>query len=262
MLVKIFDDGGSLGRAAAAQAAGSIRSAIAERGRARIILATGTSQFDFLQALTGMDDIEWSKVEAFHLDEYVGLPVTHKASFRKILLERVVQKTGLTKFHPVEGDAADLPAALRELGRLISAAPIDVAFIGIGENGHIAFNDPPADFNTGEPYLIVTLDEACRRQQVGEGWFANLSEVPTRAVSMSVRQILKTREIITVVPDNRKSQAIAASLEGDIGPMVPASILRRHPDVTVYLDRDSASGLGPELREQLQKQSQVTIPSV
>jgi len=259
MLVKIFQDGISLGEAAAKQAASAIRSAIADRGRARIILATGTSQFQFLEALTRISDIDWLQVEAFHLDEYVGIPASHPASFRKILLERVVQKTGITKFHPIEGDAMDLPVTLREVGRELSFAPADLAFIGIGENGHIAFNDPPANFSTEEPYIIVKLDEACRRQQVGEGWFADISAVPTQAISMTPRQILKARQIISVVPDKRKARAVAASLEGSIDPMVPASILRRHPDVTVYLDRDSASLLSPALRKALEKGSQVVV---
>lgn len=261
MLVKIFQHGISLGQAASEQAASAIRDAIANRGRARITLATGTSQFQFLEALTRIEDIDWLRVEAFHLDEYVGISASHPASFRKILLERVVQKTGITKFHPIDGDAMDLPATLQEVGRELSSAPVDLAFIGIGENGHIAFNDPPADFSTKDPYIIVKLDEACRRQQVGEGWFADISAVPTQAISMTPRQILKARQIISVVPGKRKARAVAASLEGSIDPMVPASILRRHPDVTVYLDRDSASLLSPALGNALEKGSQVVVGS-
>jgi len=188
-----------------------------------------------------MERIDWNKVEAFHLDEYVGLPVTHPASFRKFLMERVIKKTGITKYHFVEGDAADLSLAIREVSTQVASAPIDLAFVGIGENGHIAFNDPPADFETEEPYIMVELDEACRRQQVGEGWFADISQVPTRAISMSPRQMLKAKEIISVVPDQRKAQAVKLCLEGEIRPMAPASILRRHPNTTVYLDRDSSS---------------------
>ncbi len=211
-------------------------------------MATGASQFGFLDALTKTADIDWAKVEAFHLDEYVGMPITHPASFRKILLERVVHKTGMKRFHMIEGDAADLSAAIRDVGKELTSAPIDVAFIGIGENGHVAFNDPPADFTTEEPYLIVELDEPCRRQQVGEGWFADLSEVPTRAISMSPRQIMKSREIVSVVPDQRKARAVKACLEGKISPMAPASILRQHPNTTIYLDQDSASMLSPAVR--------------
>jgi glucosamine-6-phosphate deaminase len=259
MLVKVFESGRSLAEAAARQAADTIRQAITQEGHARIILATGVSQFAFLEALTGTGDIDWSKVEAFHLDEYVGIAVTHRASFRKILLERVVQKTGMTKFHPIQGDADDLSGIIRELGEKLSSEPVDVAFIGIGENGHIAFNDPPADFETDEPYMIVELDEACRRQQVREGWFAAVSEVPKRAVSMTPRQILRSRHIIAVVPDRRKAQAVKATLESEISPMVPASILRRHADVTLYLDQDSASLLSPALRNALQKESKVVV---
>ena len=247
MLVKRFKDPAVLARTAAEQAAAAIRRAIEERGRCRIVLATGTSQFAFLQALTGTTGIDWKKVEAFHLDEYVGIPVTHPASFRRILLDRVISKTGIQNYCFIPGDAPDISAAIREVGQQLTSAPIDVAFVGIGENGHIAFNDPPADFETAEPYLIVELDAACRRQQVGEGWFADISQVPKRAVSMSVRQIMKSREIIVVVPDKRKAQAVKLCFEGEVSPMAPASILRRHPNVTVYLDGDSAALLSSEL---------------
>ena len=240
MIVKVFEDKSSLGRAAAEQAATAIRNAIDERGRARIIAATGTSQLEFLDSLTKADNIEWKRVEMFHLDEYVGLPITHMASFRKYLLERLIRKTEITQYHLLEGNG-DPREVARRVGELLRAAPVDVAFAGIGENGHLAFNDPPADFETEEPYLVVTLDEACRRQQVGEGWFASISEVPRQAISMSVRQILKANEIIAVVPDARKAPAVKLCFEGEISPMAPASILRTHPATTVYLDRESAS---------------------
>jgi glucosamine-6-phosphate deaminase len=239
--VRLFDDVALLARAAAEQAAAAIRLAITERDCGRVVLATGNSQLQFLEPLTRMAGIDWNKVEAFHLDEYVGLPLTHPASFRKFLLELVIRKTGITKYHFVEGDAADLSRAIREVSTQLTSAPIDLAFVGIGENGHIAFNDPPADFETEEPYIVVELDEACRRQQVGEGWFADISQVPTRAISMSPRQILKAKEIVAVVPDQRKAQAVKLCLEGEIRPMAPASILRRHPNTTIYLDRDSSS---------------------
>jgi glucosamine-6-phosphate deaminase len=261
MLLKIFNDGASLACSAAEQASATIRDAIAEQGSCRMVVATGASQFQFLDALTKSADVDWAKVEAFHLDEYVGMPITHPGSFRKMLLERVVRKTGIVKYHLVEGDAEDLSAAVREVGRQLTVAPIDIAFIGIGENGHIAFNDPPADFETDDPYIVVELDEACRRQQVGEGWFANMAQVPTRAISMSVRQILKSREIITVVPDKRKAAAVKACVEGKIDPMVPGSILRRHANTTVYLDHDSASLLSPMLRDALKQESQVIVSS-
>ncbi len=259
MLLRIFGDKISLGCAASDQAAVAIRHAIAAQGYARIVVATAASQFEFLDALTKATGIDWAKVEAFHLDEYVGLPVTHPGSFRKMLLERVVNKAGITKYHLLDGDSLDPAAVARDVGRQLASAPIDIAFLGIGENGHIAFNDPPADFSTEEPYIIVNLDEACRRQQVGEAWFAGISDVPDRAISMSVRQILKAKEIIAIVPDKRKALAVRASLEGEISPMVPASILRRHPNATVYLDHASASLLNPAVLDALTKDSQVTL---
>jgi len=239
-MLKIFNDKKSLSKAAADHAAAAIREAISLNGTARIIAATGASQFDFLEALTHEAGIDWSKVEAFHLDEYIGLPVTHPASFRKILLERLFEKAGITKYHLLDGDR-DPSGTVERVGREISSAPIDIAFVGIGENGHLAFNDPPADFETEEPYLIVNLDEACRQQQVGEGWFADISEVPKQAISMSVRQILKSREIVAVVPDARKAQAVRACFEGPISPSAPSSILRTHSNATIYLDRNSAA---------------------
>jgi len=251
MRLKLFRDKVSLGQAAAEQAANAIRRAIVERGAARVIAATGASQFEFLNALTKTPGIDWTRVEAFHLDEYIGLPITHPASFRKFLMERLVSKTGIINFHWIEGDAADPSLVVREVGKELASAPIDIAFLGIGENGHIAFNDPPADFTTEDPYIIVNLDEPCRRQQVGEGWFADISQVPQRAISMSPRQILKAKELLVVVPDQRKAAAVKACLEGKIGPMAPASILRRHPKATVYLDTESASLLSPGLKSAL-----------
>lgn len=259
MVVKLFNDGAGVAYAAAEQAAAAIRCAIVDHDSARIVVATGASQFSFFEALTRKTSIDWGKVEAFHLDEYVGIPSTHPGSFRKMLLERVVQKTGIRKYHLVEGDAPDLSVLVQEVGRQLTAAPVDVAFIGIGENGHIAFNDPPANFETEDPYIVVKLDEACRRQQVGEGWFSELSQVPTRAISMSPRQIMKAREIISVVPDLRKAEAVKRCLEGEISPIVPGSILRRHPKVTVYLDAGSASLLNAELRGRLEGDSQVAL---
>jgi glucosamine-6-phosphate deaminase len=175
----------------------------------------------------------------FHLDEYVGLSIEHPASFRRYLLERLIRSTGIERAHLLDGEA-DPERVCRDVGAEISRAPIDVAFVGIGENGHLAFNDPPADFQTDEPYIVVQLDEACRRQQVGEGWFEGLAQVPTRAISMSIRQILKSRKVLCIVPDARKAQAVKACLEGRVDPMAPASILQTHPDTTVYLDRESA----------------------
>ena len=264
MLIRVFNDRVALGQAAAEQAATAIRRAIADQGRARIIAATAASQLEFLDVLTKAPGINWSKVEAFHLDEYIGLPVTHPGSFRKMLLEQLVQKTGMTNYHLIEGDAADPLDVVRRVGKDLTSTPIDVAFLGIGENGHIAFNDPPADFEAEEPYIIVNLDEACRQQQVGEAWFADISQVPKRAISMSARQILKAREILAVVPGPRKAQAVKACFEGAVSPMAPASILRTHPNATVYLDKNSASLLGPALQNGLSQNSlrdelQVTV---
>jgi len=248
MLLRIFPDAESLASAAAEQAAAAIKKAIAERDRCRIILATGTSQFAFLDKLTATPSIDWKKVEAFHLDEYVGLPITHPASFRKILLERVIHKTGIAKYFFIPAEASDLSSALRGVTAQLTSAPIDVAFVGIGENGHIAFNDPPADFETEEPYIVVELDEPCRKQQVGEGWFSDISQVPARAISMSPRQIMKAREIVAVVPDRRKASAVKLCLEGEVRPEAPASILRTHPNATLYLDEESAALLSEGVR--------------
>jgi len=242
--VRVFADKAGLAKAAAERAAERIRAAIARRGRARIIAATGASQFELLEALTRAPGIDWKEVEMFHLDEYVDLPASHPASFRRYLRERLLGPTGIERHHLLDGDG-DLEAVLAAAGRAIREAPIDVAFVGIGENGHLAFNDPPADFETEEPYLIVELDLACRRQQVGEGWFASLADVPTRAITMSIRQILAAREILCVAPDARKAAAVKACLEGPVSSLAPASILQTHPHTTIYLDRHSAALLDP-----------------
>ena len=213
---------------------------IAARGFARIIAATGVSQIEFLDELARSPDIEWSRVEMFHLDEYVGIPIDHPASFRRYLLDRFINKAGITQYHLLNGER-DAVRVAEEAGRELAASPVDVAFVGIGENGHLAFNDPPADFETLQPYIIVTLDEGCRRQQVGEGWFATVADVPTEAISMSVQQILKSREIICVVPEARKANAVKACIDGEISPWAPASILRTHAATTVFLDDESAA---------------------
>jgi glucosamine-6-phosphate deaminase len=259
MLLRQFSDKVSLGRAAAEQAATAIRSAITKQGHARIIAATAASQIEFLDALTKADGIDWTRVEAFHLDEYIGLPITHPGSFRKMLMELLIAKTGITQYHLLEGDAPDPAKVARNVGKELAAAPIDIAFLGIGENAHIAFNDPPADFDTDEPYIVVTLDEACRQQQVGEAWFSDISQVPTRALSMSARQILKAKEILAVVPDARKAQAIKACCEAKISPAVPASILRRHPNATIYVDKNSSSLLEPPMKNVLDVDSKVIV---
>jgi glucosamine-6-phosphate deaminase len=240
MILKVFDDKISLAKVAADQAATSVIRAIRDRGTARVIAASAASQYEFLEALTAEPGIDWKRVELFHLDEYIGLPMTHPASFCKFLQERLIAKTGITNYHLLNGEA-DPMKVIHETSKFLSAAPIDVAFVGIGENGHLAFNDPPADFETEEPFIVVKLDEACRLQQVGEGWFKDLSTVPTQAISMSVRQILKSKEILAVVPDARKAHAIKACFGGGISPMAPSSILRTHSSASVYLDRHSAA---------------------
>ena len=240
MDVKILRDKQEVGAAAARHAAESLRRNFAKHSVARLIAATGASQFEFLEELTSAAGIDWQRVELFHLDEYVGLPITHAASFRKYLLERLIRKTGITRHHLLDGERN--PAeVIRETGGELRSEPVNLAFVGIGENGHLAFNDPPADFETEEPYLVVELDGACRRQQVNEGWFSSIAEVPKSAISMSIRQILKAEEIIAIVPDARKAAAVKACLEGKISPNAPASILRRHPKTTIYLDAESAS---------------------
>ena len=240
MILKIFRDGATVGRAAAAAAAALIQAAVDRRGSARIIAATGASQFAFLDALTAEHDLPWTEVEMFHLDEYVGLQPDHPASFRKFLRERLIEKTGIRRYHFLAGEA-DAAAECARVGALLAERPVDVAFVGIGENGHLAFNDPPADFEAEEPYLIVNLDHACRQQQVGEGWFATIDDVPDRAISMSIRQILKSEAILAIVPESRKAQAVKACLEGEITPLAPASILRTHPRTTIFLDEQSAA---------------------
>jgi glucosamine-6-phosphate deaminase len=250
MHFKIFDNRNKLGQAAADQAAAAIRKALGERGKARIVAATAASQKEFLEALTSAPGIDWVNVEAFHLDEYIGLPITHPGSFRKMLMEQLISKTGIKKYHLLDG-VGDVPSVVQRESAALASAPIDIAFLGIGENGHLAFNDPPADFNTEAPYLVVELDEACRRQQVGEAWFSDIAQVPKQAISMSVKQIMKIKELIAVVPGSQKAQAIAACFNGEITPMAPASILRNHPHATVYLDHASAALLNPAARDSL-----------
>lgn len=240
MQIKRFEDKQQMAEVAADEAASILREAIQKNGKARIIAATGAAQFAFLDLLTRLPGIDWSRVEMFHLDEYIGIPETHPASFCRFLKERLIDKTGITQHHLLHGDL-DPEKVIRETGTALVSASIDVAFVGIGENGHLAFNDPPADFETEQPYIVVELDEACRRQQMGEGWFATLDDVPKRAISMSIRQIMQTKRIICFVPDARKAKAVHACFGGEISPMAPASILRRHEQANVYLDRESSA---------------------
>ncbi|HKZ37231.1 MAG TPA: glucosamine-6-phosphate deaminase [Chryseolinea sp.] len=240
MNIRIAENAYELGKKAGAAAAQAIRQTIASTGAANIILATGTSQFETLKQLV-IEDVDWSKVIMFHLDEYIGLPVTHGASFRKYLQEKFISKVSPLKAAYLINGEVDPDGECDRLGKLISRHPIDVALVGIGENGHLAFNDPPADFTTEKPYIIVDLDEPCRRQQLGEGWFKSLEEVPPQAISMSVKQILKARTIICSVPDSRKATAVKNTMEQSISNIYPASILQTHADCQFYLDKNSAA---------------------
>lgn len=242
MQVIIRRDAKEMGRAAAAAASEIVRQAIEARGKANIIVATGASQFEMLDALVQTDIVDWSQVTGFHLDEYIGLPFDHPASFRGYLKQRLVDRVPLQAFHYVDGEA-DPTQECRRLGACIRQHPIDVALVGIGENGHLAFNDPPADFEVEDPYIVVELDEACRQQQLGEGWFATLEDVPRRAISMSIRHIMRSAAIVCTVPDTRKAQAVQAAVEGAVTPDVPASILQRHANVQLFLDEAAASRL-------------------
>lgn len=241
MEINVLKNPVELGKAAGNRAAALIKQAIEEKGNANIILATGTSQFETLRQLAQNGDIDWSKVVMFHLDEYIGLPATHPASFRKYLTERFLAHVSpLKAAHLVDGEA-DPTTECKRLSDLISAHPIDVALVGVGENGHLAFNDPPADFDTDTPYLVVTLDDLCVQQQFGEGWFPSLEDVPRKAISMSVKQIMKATYILCSVPDKRKATAVRDCLENEISNLHPASILQRHERCTIYLDEFSAS---------------------
>jgi glucosamine-6-phosphate deaminase len=240
MKLNVYDTPEEASKAAAEAAAGILREAVRAKGRAVFVAATGNSQIDFLRHLTATPGISWKQTTMFHLDEYIGIPSAHPASFRRYLRERLTSRIPVGNAHFIQGDAADLPAELARLNAAITAAAVDVAFIGIGENGHIAFNDPPADFAAETPFIVVDLDEACRRQQVGEGWFGSIDDVPRQAVSMSVKQIMKAARILCTVLERRKAEAVKACLEGEIGPMFPASILRTHAGCDVFLDRDAA----------------------
>jgi glucosamine-6-phosphate deaminase len=244
MIIEVEDTVEAMGSAAAQAGAAVIRKALDERGEASIIVATGTSQFEVLSRLVEGEGIVWDRVRGFHLDEYVGLPETHEASFRKYLRERFVSRlpVAMASFCYLDGEG-DGAAECERAGELIGEHPVDVAFVGIGENGHLAFNDPPADFVTEEPYLMVELDEACRRQQLGEGWFSSFEEVPKRAISMSIRQIMKSGTIICSVPDERKAEAVMRAVQGPVTPEVPASILQEHGDCRLILDAAAASRL-------------------
>ncbi|MBN1844459.1 MAG: glucosamine-6-phosphate deaminase [Sedimentisphaerales bacterium] len=242
MKISIHPTPTQMAAAAAAKAIQILQRTIARQDSANLILATGASQFAMLADLVRAESLDWSKVAMFHLDEYIGLDAKHPASFRRYLREQFVEKVApLRAVHFVNADAPDPYAECRRLNVVLADHAIDLALVGIGENGHLAFNDPPADFETEDAYLVVDLDEACRRQQLGEGWFGSLEEVPTQAISMGIRQILKSRHIIVTVPDERKAQAVKDALEGPVTNACPASILQTHPDAAIFLDTFAAS---------------------
>jgi glucosamine-6-phosphate deaminase len=244
-MVQIFRTKDLMAAAAAAHAIHSLQQLLEKQDTVRLLAATGASQLEFLGRLTANKSVAWSRIELFHLDEYVGVAPSHPASFARYIKERIIDQTGIEHYHLLDG-TRDPHQVTAEMSREINRAPIDLAFVGIGENGHLAFNDPPADFDTNEAYLVVELDHACRKQQVGEGWFASVDEVPKRAISISIPQILKAKEILCIVPDKRKAEAVKACLEGPMSPSAPASALRAHPNTKVFLDADSASLLQPE----------------
>jgi glucosamine-6-phosphate deaminase len=241
MKTSVFVSKVEMARAAAEKAAELLRDAIARKGCAAFVAATGASQFEFLDSLASAPEVDWARTTMFHLDEYVGMSETHPASFRRYLKERLIDRVHPGTVHLLRGEADDLLGECRRLNRIIGEHEIDASFIGIGENGHLAFNDPPADFEVTDPYILVDLDEACRRQQLGEGWFPSLDAVPRQAISMSIQQIMRSRAIVCTVPDQRKAQAVHDCLAGVVTPLHPASILRRHEDAFVFLDADAAS---------------------
>lgn len=234
MRIVISRTADELGKRAADAAEIIIKDAISKNGEARIILSTGASQFETLKYLTEKD-IDWSKVTMFHLDEYVNLPETHPASFRKYLKERFVAKTNVGKAHFVDGTKENIAFLTEEIRK----SPVDLGIVGIGVNGHIAFNDPPADFETKEAYIIVDLDETCRNQQVGEGWFKTFDDVPKQAVSMTVYQIIQCKNIVTAVPHAEKAWAIENTLKGELSNTVPATMLKMHDNWQLFTDANS-----------------------
>lgn len=241
MKVHISSNSKELGILAGLRAAKLIKETIQKKGFANIILATGTSQFETIQQLISDPEIQWNLVQMFHLDEYIGLLISHKASFRHYLNERFIFLVPPLKMgHLINGEV-DAELECNRLGKLILQNSIDVALVGIGENGHLAFNDPPADFEMENPYIVVDLDEACRAQQMGEGWFDTMDDVPKQAISMSIKQIMKSVHIVCSVPDERKAKAVADCLTTSVSNLFPASILQDHPACDLYLDLSSAS---------------------
>ncbi len=249
IMCEVYDSKVELGKAAAELVAGRISDALKSQGAARVIFATGASQYEFLDALVQHQEVDWTRVTAFHLDEYLGMSDQHPASFRRYLRERLFSKLPFGTVHLLDGSATDAKAECRRYSALLEAGPIDIACIGIGENGHLAFNDPPADFQSPNLVNVVNLDHKCRMQQVGEGHFPTLADVPTQALSQSIPAILRAKTISCVVPDARKAEAVRCSLEGRLTRMCPGSVLRRHADVHMYLDEGSASLLPAKTRK-------------
>lgn len=250
MKVNVFNNSEALGKAAAEYSAKILQKVIAEKGKARLLLSTGSSQFDTLKVLVKLD-IDWSKVEMFHLDEYVGLSDAHPASFRRYLKDRFTSLISLKQAYFVNGED-DIAKNIQKLTEEIRKEPIDLALIGIGENAHIAFNDPPADFDTLEAYIIVNLDDKCKQQQVGEGWFPTLADVPSQAISMTPFQIVQSKVIVSCVPHKVKSNAIKMMMEREVTNKVPATLLKTHQDITLFLDQESASEIPKGLLEKYQ----------
>ncbi len=240
MDISVYEDKTQMARAAATKAAEILTMAIATKGQAVVVVATGNSQIEFLEYLTTDPNIDWDKTVVFQLDEYIGLEPSHPAGLRRFLDERLIARVGPGKAHMIGSETADPQAECDRLSELIGALTVDVAFVGIGENGHLAFNDPPADFATDAPYIVVELDDACRSQQAGEGWFASIDEVPLQAISMSIRQIMRSQVVVCTVPDRRKARAVRECLTGDVSPLRPASILREHERAFVFLDSEAA----------------------
>jgi glucosamine-6-phosphate deaminase len=244
MQIRVLETVPELNREAAANAAAVLKRALAARDRARLVAATGSSQLGFLDELTATPGIDWSRVELFHLDEYLGLPADHPGSFCRFMRDRLITRTGIVDHHLING-TGDPVAVIRELSEALRRAPVDLAITGIGENGHLAFNEPPADFETSEAFVVVALDETSRRQQVGEAWFARVEEVPTRAITMTVPEILKARDIVCLAHGTRKARAVASCFNSSPTPFAPASMLTTHRHTTVYLDAEAASLLLP-----------------
>ena len=243
LFVRIYHDEQSAGEASALFVAEHLNNAIKSKGSANLVLATGASQFAFIEAIKKLD-VNWSKITVFHLDEYIGLSATHPASFRKYLKEKIIDEVRPKKMYYINGDVEDIEGEIANYEKLLKEHPIDVACIGIGENGHIAFNEPHiADFNDPKLVKVVQLDDVSRNQQLGEGWFPTLADVPKEAISLTIPAMMNAKVISCMVPDKRKAEAVYNTLNAEISTDCPATILRQHPNTVLFLDKDSASRL-------------------